>query len=262
MADRAPPMHDYVQTGASAGAAGDPPDLANQTWVLLNTFAGDGRTSPMDTFVSFADSDAPPNQKPAELWMRVPYTDPKDGMPLKFVEVESARGPAGRVYMLQNVFGGSSKGWVTYEEDSEGAQWFHASACAPPQHLPVCSLSLYCCYRRLLHLHLGCVLTRWQSIDAIGCMSCCVCHHSVDGIATEAALVRVEQTGKAGQYTLVNMGKANHPVPPTSGSYISFCSDGLWVRCNGYQRDKAMTVQLLKPGAPAPPAPPPTPVRT
>ena len=142
MVDRAPPMHDFLQTGASASAsasasaAGDPPDLSNQTWVLLNTFAGDGRTSPMDTFVSFADSDAPPHHKPAELWMRVPYTDPKDGMPLKFVEVESARGPAGRVYMLQNVFAGSSKCWVTYEEDSGGAQWFHASACAPLQHLP------------------------------------------------------------------------------------------------------------------------------
>ena len=149
MADRAPPMHNHnhnhndhlnLQAGAGAGAGagsgagggGDPPDLSNQTWVLLNTFAGDGRTSPMDTFVSFADSDAPPGQKQAELWMRVPYTDPKEAMPLKFVEEESARGPAGRVYMLQNMFGGSSKGWVTYEEDESGggAQWFHASACS------------------------------------------------------------------------------------------------------------------------------------
>ena len=100
----------------------------------------------------------------------------------------------------------------------------------------------------------------------IDCASCRVyvlwsSYHSADGIATEAALVRVEQTAKVGQYALVNMGKASHPIPPTSGSYISFCSDGLWVRCDGYQRDKAMTVQLLKPGAPAPPAPPPTPVR-
>lgn len=77
-------------------------------------------------FVSFADSDAPPGQRPSQLWMRVPYTDPKDGMPLTFVEVQSARGPAGRVYRLKNVFGGSVKGWVTYEQDGD-SQWFHAS---------------------------------------------------------------------------------------------------------------------------------------
>jgi hypothetical protein len=205
MASRAPPM--AVPSGDNVWRSrSDPPDLDGQTWVLLNAFAGDGRTQPMNTFVSFADTDAPPGMKAAQLWMRVPYTNPKEGMPLRFVEVESARSPAGRVYKMQNVFGGTPRGWITYEVDGT-SQWFHAN-----------------------------------------------------GAEAEAALVRVEQSDKAGKYLLLNLGKASGGHPPGgSVSYISFCADGLWVRTAGYRREQAMPVSLLKPFSPRPPMPQPTP---
>jgi hypothetical protein len=80
-----------------------------------------------------------------------------------------------------------------------------------------------------------------------------------NGTEDEAALVRVEATKTAGEYVLLNLGRAAHPVPASSRGYISFADDGEWVRCNGYGLSEAMTVRLLKAGTPTPPAPPPTP---
>ena len=96
-----------------------------QTWTLLNTFAGDGRTAPMNTFPSFAETAAPPGQEPAQLWLRVSYDELKDAMPVSFHEVSSMRGPAGRVYKLRNHFPAGSAdpkdtGWLTYTDSSSG----------------------------------------------------------------------------------------------------------------------------------------------
>ena len=79
-----------------------------------------------------------------------------------------------------------------------------------------------------------------------------------DGVEKEAALIRVEKTAKAGEYVLFNLG-IEQQQRQQQGSYVSFCDNGLWVRCKGYPRNKAMTVSLLKPGAPLPPTPPPSP---
>ena len=62
-----------------------------------------------------------------------------------------------------------------------------------------------------------------------------------------------------GNYVLLNYGKASHPLQPSERSYVSFTNAGDWVRCDGYRVGSAMTIQLLKPGAPPPPHPPPAP---
>lgn len=56
---------DRATTSSVTDHNGDPPDLDGQTWVLLNTFAGDGRTTPMNTvrisspsFISSSDFSA------------------------------------------------------------------------------------------------------------------------------------------------------------------------------------------------------------
>ena len=191
--------------------------LDGQTWSLLNTFAGDGRKSPMNTFIGFERTDiAPPGQPQSQDWMRVPYTDPKDAMPVEFHEVQSAscKGAActaGRVYKLRAhwpAVNPTHTGWVTFAEDNSHAQWFHAN-----------------------------------------------------GAEADAALVRVEPSGKPSEFVLVNLGKASQrsPPPPSPTSYISFCDAGEWVRCNGYTRKLAITIKLLKPNTPAPPTPAPAP---
>ena len=100
MAGRSPPMrappipplfqpHNSSNGGEGGDGEWDPPNLDGQTWALLNTFAGDGRTAPMDTFIGFALNDAPSGLPKAKEWMRVPYTAAKDAMPLEFHEVRN-----------------------------------------------------------------------------------------------------------------------------------------------------------------------------
>ena len=80
-----------------------------------------------------------------------------------------------------------------------------------------------------------------------------------NGQESEAALLRLQPTANEGEYVLLNMGKADKPVAPGPSSYVSFMSDGEWVRCNGYNLPFALTLKLLKPGTPPPLPPPPGP---
>ena len=199
-------------SSTTAAADFEPPDLDKELWTMLNTFAGDGRTTPMNTVVGFAAVDSPSGLPPAQDWMRVPYTKTADAMAFEFHEQRNLRSPAGRIYTLRSRWPAKSlgyRGWVTYETDGGSAQFFHVKGA----------------------------------------------NESV------AALVRVEATHKEGEYVLYNLGTLAAPLPEKERSYISFASNGLWVRCDKYGLAVAMTVQLLKVGTPLPPAPPPTPHR-
>jgi hypothetical protein len=90
--------------------------------------------------------------------------------------------------------------------------------------------------------------------------------YHTNGSAEEAALVRVEATRTVGEYVLLNLGKLRAHTPASDSAYVSFANKSSWVRCNGYDLNSAMTVQLLKAGtvapSPSPPSPPAPPRRT
>ena len=123
--------------------------------------------------------------------------------------------------------------------------------------------------------------------------------YRASGTKKEAARVVVQTTKTSGEYVLMNKGRPKPPTPntaavndnddnddnnnnnddnddddgdgddnddnddETSADYISYCNgkcdSGYWMR-GGYALASAMTVQLLKPGAPLPP--PPSPPKT
>jgi len=226
MSGRAPRMSDSSPVGLMNERMWhapllEPPSLDNTTWELLNTFAGDGRKTPENTFVSFTRSNAaPPGMPGGKKWLHSDYKSAAQAMPVEFHEVPSRRTSAGRVYKLLVKFINSGSqdapppppplGWITFTDAlaDRSSQWFRA-----------------------------------------------------DGNESEAALVQVQTgTGQAnGSLVLLNLGKDSSP-PSFKASYISFSGGWVRCHSYNLAHAMSVKLLKPGTPAPAPaPTPPPAP---
>ena len=230
---------------------GAPIPTDGTTFALLNTFGGQA------DLISFAYTHAPPGfttggdgcgagVPPAGQacgdWLRTGYTEGSDSLPYEFhhLVVEGA-GPL--TFQLRESFPADKPthhGWLTYATPRE----------------PLVRLS------RSWSDDCPSLLIRLLLQDGYEFL------HS-NGTKEEAMIVEfVVSNQKQGEYKMVNLGKAGDRRNPAANppSYISFHSVGRsnWV-CSvapthrPWKDADAMTVELWKPGVPAPAAPAPSP---
>ena len=112
----------YCEMGEEGPAPPASHPLANQTFLLYNTYGG------QDKYISFAFTAAPPAEPAAQGWMRADYPAQTDAMPLRFVPVEGQD----NTYLLQNLWPGSGgaaelRKFVGADPGSKGGGlWLHA----------------------------------------------------------------------------------------------------------------------------------------